>query len=105
MQRNLFNFAGAYRLRSPDMGLSGGVHRHNYKSVYPALVLDGSKSGSFKITVRNEATIGAFRVWYTYVGVCSDTFSKHLHISYSVRLRVARSTVMGTCQSLDSWDE
>ena len=28
-----------------------------------------------------------------------------IDISYGVRLRVARSTVMGTCQSLDSWDE
>ncbi len=27
-----------------------------------ALILDGSKSGSFKITVENEATIGAFGV-------------------------------------------
>ncbi len=67
------------------------------------LILGFLKSGSFIITVKGETTIGAFRgmipmLWYVEIHA-------HIIISYSVRLRVARSTVMGTCQSLKKRDE
>lgn len=65
----MFNFAVAYRLRSPDMGEVAGAMMpwfkavaKTYMSVYPTLVLDRPKSGSFKVTVKDEVTIGTF--WY-----------------------------------------
>lgn len=72
------------------------------KSVYPTLVLGFLKSGSFNITVKDESTIGASGMitMLEYALRCSLNA-----ISYGVRLRVARSTVMGTCQSLKKRDE
>lgn len=48
--------------------------KRHIKSVYPTLVLDGSKSGSFNITVKDESTIGAFGYDY-HVRVCIIVFS------------------------------
>ncbi len=59
------NFANVTRRRSLEEGRRGGC-RHVIQSVYQALVLGFLKCGSFKITDEDEATIGAFRVWYNY---------------------------------------
>ncbi len=75
-----------------------------FESVYQTLVLDDSKSGSFIIQVKDEAAIGVF-VYGSYRVSGMQHIVCRIVVSYSVRLRVARSTWMGTCQSLESWDE
>ena len=86
-------------------GNEGRVQTY-YKRVYPALVLGLLKCGNFEIRVENEATIGAFRsmIYLCYASV-ETTLLNLLYISYSVRLRVARSTQMGKCHSLNKRDE
>ncbi len=71
-----------------------------YKSVYPTLVLDILKCGSFKILVKNEATIGVFGYDIPVVE-CAVLHALRV-VSYSVRLRVARPTKMGMPQPQDA---
>lgn len=56
----IINFADAYRLQKPDMGNVGGC-RHFRKRLL-TLLLDGSKSGKFLISVKNEAMVDALRI-------------------------------------------
>ncbi|MEZ3591725.1 MAG: hypothetical protein K1V84_11875 [Muribaculaceae bacterium] len=60
------------------------------------LVLGLQKSGSFVSEFENGSTIGS----HGYDIPTSQGQRAPMGISYSVRLRVARSTPMGTCQSL-----
>ncbi len=93
-------FAVAYRC-GVRYGRSGGCKRHN--EAFIALVLGNSKSGSFNHSqgCSNDRRLSGMITIGT--GVCASIL--HAFISYGVRLRVARSTVMGTCQSLELRDE
>lgn len=70
--QNLFVFLQRISLVEPRYGARGGMQTY-YKRL-STLVLDGSKSGSFYITVKDESTVGAFGYDY-HVGVCIIVFS------------------------------
>ncbi len=70
-------------------------------SVYPTLILGYTELSNFKINVKNEATIGALGYDIT-IGRSESMTGRSIVISYSVRLRVARSTLMGNAKALYS---
>ena len=78
------------------MRARGWIGRHN-RSVYQALILDGSELSNFIINVRNEATMDAYGYdcisAVCILAVCITAY----HIG--VRLRVARSTLMGNAKA------
>lgn len=87
-------------LSEPRYGEARRVHRHNDKKRLSRNILDFLKSGSFNQC--QECGNGRQLQGMVYLcGCCEVSVS---HISYSVRLRVAHSTLVGS-QSLRKWDE